>query len=82
MIHEKITDLIGNTPVLKLDGLYIKLEGFNASGSVKDRPALWMIEGLEKRAPASGGRDCGTDEREHGISLAMIGAAKVIGWFW
>ena len=31
MIHEKITDLIGNTPVLKLDGLYIKLEGFNAA---------------------------------------------------
>ena len=77
MIHEKITDLIGNTPVLKLDGLYIKLEGFNASGSVKDRPALWMIEGLEKRGllrpgdvivePTSGNT---------GISLAMIGAAK------
>ena len=30
MIHEKITDLIGNT-VLKLDGLYIKLEGFNGA---------------------------------------------------
>ncbi|HEY8395295.1 MAG TPA: cysteine synthase A, partial [Bacilli bacterium] len=36
MIYDKITDLIGNTPVIKLDGLYIKLEAFNASGSVKD----------------------------------------------
>lgn len=77
MIYDKITDLIGNTPVIKLDGLYIKLEAFNASGSVKDRAAKWMIEGLEKRGllkpgdtivePTSGNT---------GISLAMIGAAK------
>jgi len=77
MIFENITDLIGNTPVVKMDGLYIKLEGFNASGSVKDRAAKWMIEGLEKRGllkpgdtivePTSGNT---------GISLAMIGAAK------
>ncbi|HPT88968.1 MAG TPA: cysteine synthase A [Bacilli bacterium] len=77
MIVNNIIDLIGNTPIVKHQGLFIKLEYFNASGSVKDRPAKWMIEGLEKDGhlkpgdvivePTSGNT---------GISLAMIGAAK------
>lgn len=77
MIYKQISDLIGNTPVLEIKGLYIKLEYLNASGSVKDRAAKWMIEGMEKDGllkkgdvivePTSGNT---------GISLAMIGAAK------
>lgn len=77
MIVNNIVDLIGKTPIVNHKGLYIKLEYFNASGSVKDRPAKWMIEGLEKDGilkpgdvivePTSGNT---------GISLAMIGAAK------
>ena len=77
MIYKNIMQLIGNTPVLNFEGLFVKLESFNASGSVKDRAAKWMIEGLETRGilkpgmviiePTSGNT---------GISLAMIGAAK------
>ncbi|NLD26812.1 MAG: cysteine synthase A [Acholeplasmataceae bacterium] len=77
MIYKSIIDLIGRTPVLEVEGLYVKLEYFNASGSVKDRAAKWMIEGLESSGrlrlgdtivePTSGNT---------GISLAMIGAAK------
>ena len=52
-----ILDLVGNTPVLKLAKLvaeghaevWAKLEGFNPGGSVKDRPALAMIEDAEKK---------------------------------
>ncbi len=77
MIYNNLIDLIGNTPVLEFHGLFLKLEAFNASGSVKDRAARSMIEGLEKRGilkkgsvivePTSGNT---------GISLAMIGALK------
>ena len=48
---------IGNTPLIKLENLpdpdgaeiYVKFEGANATGSMKDRMALAMIEGAEQR---------------------------------
>ena len=58
MIYENITQLIGGTPLLRLNGIgrrfglkaevLAKLEYFNPTGSVKDRPALAIVEGLEK----------------------------------
>lgn len=54
MIASKITDLIGNTPMLKLKmknndwNVFLKLEKFNPGGSMKDRMALNMIEEAEK----------------------------------
>ena len=58
-IYEKITDLIGNTPLLKLSNynlqhnlqaeIYGKLEYFNPAGSVKDRIAKAMIDQAEER---------------------------------
>jgi cysteine synthase A len=58
-IAKKLTDLIGNTPLLELGGyaeglglrgrLVAKLEYFNPAGSVKDRIALAMIEDAEER---------------------------------
>ena len=57
--YENITDLIGNTPLLKLAGyskvagidnvIYGKLEYFNPAGSVKDRIAKAMIDDAEKK---------------------------------
>lgn len=38
MIYRNIADLIGNTPVLELDGLYIKLEGFNPGVRLRIAP--------------------------------------------
>lgn len=77
MVVNSLLALIGKTPVVEFEGLYIKLEGFNLTGSIKDRPALRMIEGLEKDGilkhddvivePTSGNT---------GISLAAIGAIK------
>ena len=51
----KLTDLVGNTPLVELPRMHSrpgvrvlgKLEGHNPGGSVKDRPALSMIEGAE-----------------------------------
>lgn len=55
-VVEDITQLIGETPIVKLNRLpdkdsaevYVKLENFNPSGSVKDRAALNMILEAEK----------------------------------
>ena len=48
MFTESILDLIGNTPMVRLDGepIYAKAEFLNPGGSIKDRAALAMIEGL------------------------------------
>ena len=56
MIYDKIYDLIGNTPIVKLEfdelkeygSLYLKLEWFNPGGSVKDRIAISMINAAER----------------------------------
>ncbi|MGL5477685.1 MAG: pyridoxal-phosphate dependent enzyme, partial [Clostridium sp.] len=55
MIYNNILELIGNTPIIKVNNLvdensaevYVKLEKFNVGGSVKDRAALGMIEKAE-----------------------------------
>ena len=83
MIYKSATELIGNTPMIKLNSfgtnadIYIKLEKFNIGGSIKDRPALNMIEIAEKNGllkknsvivePTSGNM---------GIALSLIGALK------
>lgn len=83
-IHNSILELIGNTPLVRLnkinDGnadILVKLEYFNPGNSVKDRPALNMIEKAEKEGlidrdtviiePTSGNT---------GIGLALVCAVK------
>ena len=58
MLYENIAELVGKTPLMRLNGLQkkrglraeilAKLEYFNPTGSVKDRPALAMIEAMER----------------------------------
>src|SRR5437762_7711885 len=79
-------ELVGNTPLVEIrrlrDGvapgvrLFGKLEGFNPGGSVKDRPALKMIEdGLERGALRPGKTIIDSTSGNTGIALAMVGAA-------
>lgn len=81
-----VLQLIGNTPMLELqhvrDGLapgvrvFAKLEGFNPGGSVKDRPALKMIEdGIRRGLLVPGKTIIDSTSGNTGIALAMIGAA-------
>jgi cysteine synthase len=76
---------IGNTPLLRLDRLpgpgaaevYVKLEGANPTGSMKDRMAASMIAGAERRgALPPGGRVVDYTGGSTGSSLAMVCAAK------
>jgi cysteine synthase A len=54
-IADSVLDLIGHTPIIKLNrvtrtdeaDVFVKLEGFNPGGSIKDRPGLYMIEKAE-----------------------------------
>lgn len=43
-----LLDSIGNTPLIKLKGIYVKLEYLNPSGSVKDRIAKYIINKAER----------------------------------
>ena len=76
---------IGNTPLLKLDRLsepgcadiYVKYEGANPTGSMKDRMALSMVEGAERRGQLQpGGRVMDYTGGSTGSSLAMVCATK------
>jgi len=75
---------IGNTPLVRLrtltaDGaeVWVKLEGANPTGSMKDRMALSMIEGAEKRGQLKPGyRVVEYTGGSTGSSLAMVCAAK------
>ena len=77
--------VIGNTPLIKLERLsepncaeiYVKYEGGNPTGSMKDRMALSMIEGAERRGELKpGGTIVEYTGGSTGSSLAMVCANK------
>jgi cysteine synthase A len=83
--YSSILDTIGHTPVVRLNHftahqtveLWCKLESFNPGGSVKDRPALNMIEDAERRgALKPGDTIVEPTSGNTGIGLAMVAAAK------
>lgn len=85
--YERITDLIGKTPLLKLNNyieeqslaadIYAKLEYLNPAGSVKDRVARAMIEDAEKRGILKPGSVMiEPTSGNTGIGLAAIAASK------
>ena len=82
MIYRDGLDLIGNTPIISLDkigykNVYVKLEKYNPGGSIKDRIALSMIEGAEKKGILK--KDSVLVEATSGntgIGLAMAGNLK------
>lgn len=84
-IANSITDLIGNTPIVKLNRLtdensadvYLKLEYMNPGSSVKDRIALAMIEAAEKSGKLKEGDTIiEPTSGNTGIGLAMVATAK------
>lgn len=85
MNYPTIEDFIGNTPLVKLqrlagsttNTLLVKLEGNNPAGSVKDRPALSMINRAEARGDIQVGDTLiEATSGNTGIALAMAAAIK------
>lgn len=84
-IYNSINELIGNTPIVKLNrvvpegaaDVYVKLEFFNPAGSIKDRIALAMIEKAEADGLLKAGNTIVEPTSGNtGIGLAAVAAAK------
>jgi cysteine synthase B len=85
MIYPTIEQFVGHTPLVRLqrlpgnssNTLLVKLEGNNPAGSVKDRPALSMIEHAERRGDIKPGDTLiEATSGNTGIALAMAAAIK------
>ncbi|PKQ28184.1 MAG: cysteine synthase B [Candidatus Anoxymicrobium japonicum] len=80
-----VLNLIGHTPVVEIKAInknpsariLAKLEGFNPCSSVKDRIALYMLEGAERRGELKGGMTIlEPTSGNTGIGLAMVASVK------
>lgn len=87
MIHQSITELIGKTPLVRIDqfadgrnakaSIIAKVEYFNPGGSVKDRVALSMIEDAEKKGILKhGGTIIEPTSGNTGVGLSLVGAVR------
>lgn len=82
--YNDVTNAIGNTPLVRLNRLspegssvYVKLEGKNPGGSVKDRAVLYMVNDAEARGHLqAGGTIIEPTSGNTGIAIAMIAAAR------
>lgn len=86
-IAKKLTDLVGNTPLLELGNysknhdlkarLVVKVESFNPAGSVKDRIALAMVEDAEMKGVLKPGATIiEPTSGNTGVGLAFVSAVK------
>lgn len=85
MISNSILDTIGNTPMVRINRLnpnpnvniYAKLEGFNPTGSIKDRIACAMVEQAERDGLLTPGKTIiEPTSGNTGIGLAIMGIVK------
>jgi cysteine synthase A len=84
MIYNNITETIGRTPLIKINHIdedmaeiLVKIESFNPGGSVKDRPALYMILDAENKGLLKKGDTIiEATSGNMGIALSMIGTAR------
>lgn len=87
MIYRSISELVGKTPMLEASNysnkyslkatVYAKLEGFNPAGSVKDRVALYMIDGAERSGRLTKGSTIiEPTSGNTGIGLCAIGVSR------
>jgi cysteine synthase A len=84
-IYNDVTDLIGNTPLVRLNRLtkglaaqvVVKLEFYNPANSVKDRIGVAIIDAAERAGDLKpGGTIVEATSGNTGIALAMVGAAR------
>ncbi len=84
-VAKNVLELIGQTPIVSLSNMgsqdkgevYVKLEGFNPAGSIKDRPGLYMIEKAEEMGLLQPGSIIlEATSGNTGIGLAMAASLK------
>jgi cysteinyl-tRNA synthetase len=86
--YNNVLDMIGETPLAEITKLnpgsnvriFVKLEGYNPGGSIKDRAALFMIEKAEEQGELTGEKTIlEATSGNTGIGLALVAAAKGYG---
>jgi len=86
-MYKTLQDFVGNTPLVKLqrmpgvttNTILVKLEGNNPAGSVKDRPALSMIQHAEARGDIKPG-DTLIEATSGNTGIALAMAAAIMGY--
>jgi len=85
MIHDNILEMIGNTPIVRINNIiknkkvkvYAKLEGQNPGGSIKDRIAMNMLNQAEKEGALTKQKTIiEATSGNTGIGIAMIAAIR------
>jgi cysteine synthase B len=78
---------VGNTPQILLNSskiknsnIFAKLEWYNPFGSVKDRPAVWMITEAEKQGLLKRGKSVIMEPTSGNTGIALAGMAKMLGY--
>jgi len=81
------TENVGNTPQIELkafnlnDGkIFAKLEWYNSFGSLKDRPASWMVSEAEKHGLLKRGKSVIMEPTSGNTGIALAGIAKALGY--
>lgn len=87
LAQAKATERIGNTPLIELSSFstknikfYAKLEWYNPFGSVKDRPAYWMIKDGEKKGLLKKGSSIIIEPSSGNTGIALAGIAAALGY--
>src|SRR5688500_3591719 len=84
LVRGALLERIGDTPLLRVrrlatgrGELWVKVEGRNPGGSVKDRAALWMVLEAERRGELDGSRRIlEATSGNMGVALAMVAAVR------
>lgn len=75
--HATILDAIGSTPLIQIDGIWVKLEFLNPSGSIKARIAKYMIERAEREGLLKPGDTIvEASSGNTGNAMSMVAAVK------
>jgi cysteine synthase B len=87
LAQTKATERIGNTPLIQLSSFstknikfYAKLEWYNPFGSVKDRPAYWMIKDGEKKGLLKKDSSIIIEPSSGNTGIALAGIAAALGY--
>jgi cysteine synthase B len=87
LAQAKATERIGNTPLIELSSFstkyikfYAKLEWYNPFGSVKDRPAYWMIKDGEKKGLLKKDSSIIIEPSSGNTGIALAGIAAALGY--
>ena len=74
---KSILDAIGNTPMMEIEGIWVKMEYLNPSGSIKARIAKYMIERAEKEGLLKKGDTIvEASSGNTGNAMSMVAAVK------